>query len=253
MKICSFEGCGRKYCSKGYCKVHYGMLKKEVVLRPIGQPGRRKGSGTIRLCSIDGCGRKHEAKGFCKRHWSQQHYKRPFSDIQIREKNLNKLCSVNECKQRPCAHGYCQKHYYRWRTNGTTNLIPRTVARKECKQPGCETPKHNEGYCFRHYREVILQVPANPRGGHNKKPKEPCSVDGCEGFARIKGWCDKHYGRYRRNGDPLTCYRRPRQSSYVTVDNILKSKGNYSKLDDEEVLRENFSDIYNRYDEEACY
>ena len=252
MKLCTFEGCGRKYSAKGYCKVHNNILSKEGVVRPIkacGAPIRL----SPRLCSIEGCGRKHEAKGYCKGHWSQQHYKRPLSNLAIR--NIQpEFCKVQHCAGIPHAHGLCYKHYARWRNTGTTDLLPKIhSARKECKHPGCETNKHNQGYCYHHYRELVLKIPIKSRGGHNKKEKQPCAIDGCEGFARAKGWCEKHYGRYRRNGDPLTCYRRPRKSEYVNVDNILKNRGTYSKADDEEVLRENFADIYNRYDADRAY
>jgi hypothetical protein len=255
MRICTFEGCERKHGAKGLCKVHYNMWKIEGVVRPIGlaggwKRGNRK-EGIIRLCSIEGCGKKHEAKGLCKHHWSRQHYNRQNSIPRAR--NNGKICSVAECKDFAKSQGYCQKHYYRWRTNGTTDLIPRHIARKECAHEGCDTKKHNGGYCYHHYRVIVLKIECKPRGGHNKKPRVKCDVDNCDSFARVKGWCDKHYGRFRRNGDPLTCYRRPRKSEYVSLDNILKNKGTYSKLDDEEVLRENFSDIYNDMDRENHY
>lgn len=254
MRLCSFEGCGRKYCCKGYCKVHNNILRKEGVLRTIGLPGvpiKRK-QRKLRLCEIEGCGKKHEAKGFCKSHWSKQHYNRLHTPS--RQSNSGKLCSVINCKESAKSCGYCQKHYYRWRTNGTTDLIPLSVARKECLHKECEKPKHKDGYCYRHYRQFILKIECKPQGGRNKKPKVKCDVENCDGFARVRGWCEKHYGRYRRNGDPHTCYRRPRKSAYVSLDNILKNKGTYSKAEDEEVLRENFTDIYILYErEEACY
>ena len=86
---------------------------------------------------------------------------------------------------------------------------------------------------------------------HNKKQK--CDVDNCDSYARARGWCTKHYGRYLRHGDPLTCYRRPITSNYVTIDNILNDTGTYSKKYDDEILREHFSDIYNLYDHKNQY
>jgi hypothetical protein len=250
MKTCTFEGCERKYCAKGLCKVHNNILKKEGSLRPILVPCQKLTLRVTRFCSIEGCGKKHEAKGLCKYHWSKQYYNRP--NGVLRQRNSSKECSVTDCKNSACSHSYCQKHYYRWRTNGTTELIPRSVARKECLHKGCDTKKYNGGYCYKHYREFVLKIESKPRGRH-KQQKVKCDVDNCDNFARVRGWCDKHYGRFRRNGDPLTCYRRPRKSAYVSLDNILKNKGTYSKSDDKEVLMENFSDLYDRYDKDQSY
>lgn len=249
MKLCTFPGCERKYCASGYCKVHYNILKKEGAVRPIGFVGHSTRKPTIRLCSLEGCDRKHEAKGLCKKHWSQQHYNRQ------ERIHLAKICQVEGCEKERKARGYCLTHYMRWRNTGTTDIISRAKinSTKNCLHEGCNTKKRIGGYCHKHYRENVLQVLAKPRGGHNKKPKSPCDIDGCKNFARVRGWCDKHYGRFRRNGDPLTCYRRPRKSEYVSIDNILKAKGTYSKADDEEILRENFSDLYSRYERENAH
>ncbi len=173
MKLCTFEGCERKYAAKGLCKVHNNILKKEGKLRPINDVGRRIGSREIRLCDIEGCGKKHQAKGLCQSHWSRQHYGR--SDSPQRQSNIGKTCKVK------------------------------------------------------------------------------CDVDNCDKFAKAKGWCMKHYCRNKRHGDPLTCYRRPRKSAYISLDNILKNNGTYSKADDEEIFRENFSDLYNRHNQEKSY
>lgn len=240
MKLCTFEGCERKHSAKGFCKVHYNMWKLDHPLHVIGAPGGRKKNEIIRLCNIEGCGKKHEAKGFCKQHWSKQHYKR-LGNRQIKGANT---CSVDGCKNPYRAKGYCEKHYFRMRIHGTTELLPKKTPTKICKYPECERKKYISGYCCKHHREVLLQIPLKKRGGHNKKPKQKCEVDNCDNQATTKGWCSKHYVRYKRHGDPLTCYRRPRKSDYVSVDNIMKQKGTYSRRDDQEVLRETFGEFY---------
>lgn len=243
MKICTFEGCERKYSAKGYCKVHNNILKKEGVVREIGRVGASIKKHEIKFCSIEGCQRIHLAKGFCKSHWSQQHYNREVGFIRARVYGRS-LCSIFDCSCVAHSQGYCQKHYWRLRTNGTTDLLPKTNKPKKCSQIGCDTNKHNGGYCFKHYREIILKIQCKGRGGHNKKPKQKCDVDNCDYIASSKGFCHKHYGRYRRHGDPLTCYRRPRKSSYISIDNIMKDSGNYSKIDDEEILNDNFNYLH---------
>lgn len=220
MRTCTFEGCDRKYRAKGYCIVHYNMLKRGKALHPIGKPGRPvDSSGAMRLCCVEGCNKKHLAKGYCKPHWRQHYAGKPIGEIGVPRKKTATICKVSECNKPSRALGFCEKHYCRWRTHGTIDLIPRRVISKKC-------------------------------GHRDKKSKVKCDVDNCDNFARVRGWCTKHYQRYQRHGDPLTCYVRPRKSEYISIDNILKQTGNYSKEDDAEVLRESFSEIYHRYDQE---
>ncbi len=35
MKVCTFEGCGRKQICKGFCKAHYSQSRRGVELHPI--------------------------------------------------------------------------------------------------------------------------------------------------------------------------------------------------------------------------
>ena len=97
MKICTFEGCERKYSAKGYCKVHNNILKKEGIVRPIGLVGGRVGKSETRFCSLEGCQKVHMAKGFCKSHWSQQHYNREVGFIRTRNPARSSLYGIIDC------------------------------------------------------------------------------------------------------------------------------------------------------------
>lgn len=161
-----------------------------------------------------------------------------------------KTCMVTNCNKLHRCRGYCNKHYMRLLTNGTTELLSRPLASKECRHPGCNSKKRTAGYCYRHHREIVLKIPST---AFNNKEPQPCEVDDCDRFARVKGMCTLHYERVRRQGDPLTSYSRPRKSNYVSVDNIMNLRGTYSKSHDAEVLREHFSDVYKIYDRDDYY
>jgi hypothetical protein len=64
VKVCSVEGCGRKYVARGYCALHYAQKHKA-----------REFDGTIKerrsVCCIDGCNNKHWQHGYCKHHFNK--------------------------------------------------------------------------------------------------------------------------------------------------------------------------------------
>ena len=41
MKLCSFEGCGRKHAAKGYCETHYAQMLHGRPMAPIKPMGTR--------------------------------------------------------------------------------------------------------------------------------------------------------------------------------------------------------------------
>lgn len=222
INVCSFHGCGRTIRAKRLCAVHYNMMNRGEDLHEIGPQGGNRGSGggkSIHVtCTLEGCDNKHRAKGYCSTHYNQLTAKGSVNLVAKRGRPREVgTCIVDGCEGPHCGRGYCRKHYMRLRSTGSLELIP-----------------------GRH-------------GGAKRKPKQPCDVDNCERFAICRGWCSKHYERFMKHGDPLTCCRRPRKSEYVSVDNILNSRGTYSLNADSEVLRDSFSDlndIYDKYDEE---
>ncbi|HEY2811803.1 MAG TPA: hypothetical protein VGJ00_10505 [Rhabdochlamydiaceae bacterium] len=223
-------------------------------LHVIGKLGGSKAKGlhkSDRKCSFEGCTNAHRAKGWCSNHYNQiTKYGAPHKAIPREKAPNDKKCSVKDCQEPYKCKGYCLKHYTRWMANGTPELLPKILVRKECRHYGCTANKRTQGYCYKHYREIVLKIPSTRLQGNGKRV---CDVDDCENLARSKGMCDKHYQRTVRYGDPLTSYRRPRKSNYVSVDNIMNLRGTYSKSHDAEVLREHFSDVYKIYDKDDYY
>lgn len=60
-RVCSVDGCERKYESKGFCHKHYEHN------RIYGNPGPLK-KWTDAVCSVEGCDGKHKSKGYCAKH-----------------------------------------------------------------------------------------------------------------------------------------------------------------------------------------
>lgn len=74
-------------------------------------------------------------------------------------------------------------------------------ATRLCEFPDCGRPRSSRGgLCAGH---VYQQ-----RKGYDLTPIKPrrttCTVDGCAGQHYSRGYCETHYGRFKRNGDPLT-------------------------------------------------
>lgn len=152
MKTCTFEGCDRKYCALGFCKVHYNILKKEGKVRTIGLQGQRINYTPIRICTVPGCQKKHRAKGFCSGHWQQQKKKGSISHLRIH--GIIKICSVSDCNNKSSARGYCWKHYKRWEKYGNPDvLLPK--ASKICAHIVCEDFARCKGLCQKHYQRLL--------------------------------------------------------------------------------------------------
>jgi hypothetical protein len=193
----------------------------------------------MRICNFEGCLNKHRAKGWCSTHYNHLYKFDKPQKASIRIKSPeDKKCSVTNCLKTYACLGFCSKHYRRWKDNGTTELLPRKLIKKECTHKDCERIRHNIGYCYKHYREIILNIPCKQRGNFIGKQKEICDVGHCNIVAVAKGFCSKHYRRNKRHGDPLTCYRRPRKSQYISISNIMNDKGIYSCEDDVKIIRE---------------
>ena len=84
IRLCSVDGCSRKYALKGYCHAHakraYRGLPLDIPIggmhngKPRGKPCETKSyenSNSIKVCQVDGCDRKHQAKGYCKAHYNR--------------------------------------------------------------------------------------------------------------------------------------------------------------------------------------
>lgn len=63
-RICTVDGCDRKFYCKGFCRLHYGRWSRHGdPLRVIPHPGPQHVG-----CMVDGCDQKHHAFGYCSTH-----------------------------------------------------------------------------------------------------------------------------------------------------------------------------------------
>ena len=63
---CSYDGCEKRYYSRGYCRPHYERWKKNGSPEMVRVPRYD--------CSIEGCPNPHAARGWCSKHWQRWRY-----------------------------------------------------------------------------------------------------------------------------------------------------------------------------------
>jgi len=74
-KLCSAEGCNKKYYAKGYCEKHYDRFKR------LGSPDL---PNKIKLCAVDGCEGKYVGLGYCRKHYDKfKKYGDPTVNVKI--------------------------------------------------------------------------------------------------------------------------------------------------------------------------
>jgi hypothetical protein len=91
VKVCSFEGCGRRVVAHGLCTGHNAQVRKGRELTPIKPAGRQR-------CTVEGCGHLVNAGGLCSTHYAQH------------RQVAGPACSFSGCDGRVFGHGLCPGH-----------------------------------------------------------------------------------------------------------------------------------------------
>ena len=111
MKICKFEGCGRKHQSLGFCDTHYQQLRKTGETWEIGNRKRKK-----RICKFEGCENIHRAGGFCHSHYRQM--RETGKTWVIGSKQEKRICKFKGCDRFCVGSELCDAHYRQLRKTG---------------------------------------------------------------------------------------------------------------------------------------
>jgi hypothetical protein len=152
MRVCSIDGCDRKYRARGLCAVHYN---KNLSLRVI-KPLYRRPHGSA--CSIDGCEKPYLCKDMCERHYRQHkkygHIVATYKDIYP----IDRFSQKTIRKENGCIEwtGVCTKEGYgsisinnrkirthRFAYNYYIGDIPEgLLVCHHCDNPRCCNPQH---------------------------------------------------------------------------------------------------------------
>lgn len=64
-KECSVPECSREFLAKGYCRLHYGRVRRR------GTPGGASPLREPKQCAVEGCEREHKGGGYCGMHFER--------------------------------------------------------------------------------------------------------------------------------------------------------------------------------------
>lgn len=141
MKVCSVDGCGRKYYSIGYCVGHYAQIKKRGRIANNTIKLIRK-KGTFQKCKVMRCDKNMCALGYCKAHYEQSNKYGKIVSIELQKKYKGIPCIVKDCGKKVHSKGYCNKHYSQLRQYG--RIIDSEIDRTKRGLDGCFIRKHRD-------------------------------------------------------------------------------------------------------------
>lgn len=116
-KVCSVEGCERRYYGSGLCNMHWLRLRRTGDL-DRGRPERPS------TCIVDGCERAHYGKGYCRMHLRRVTLTGDPGDPRPIREQPKALCAIEGCDRERRRGGWCEGHWRRWKKKGDPGTHP---------------------------------------------------------------------------------------------------------------------------------
>lgn len=145
MKICDFEGCGRKVSRRNLCKTHYDQRRAGEELRPIGNQG-------LLVCEFEGCGKPRKGQGLCAGHLEQRKKGIELQPLRERKSKPVAICDFVDCEKPVKAKGLCQGHYSQF-NNGQELRPLNWRANRTCSFDNCDLQHYADGFCNGHFQQ----------------------------------------------------------------------------------------------------
>ena len=108
-RICSINGCVKRFHAKNLCKLHYERLKRT---------NTTNGPVIIKECQLPHCDGIHLALGYCSKHYTRLK-KTGTTNAPVKREG----CQVPHCDEIHHALGYCQKHHRRFVRHGDSSIL----------------------------------------------------------------------------------------------------------------------------------
>jgi hypothetical protein len=178
MRVCSVDGCDRKYDSHGLCHTHSRRLKNTGTVEPRDSINKGK------KCSVDGCDRDSHQTGRCGMHYAR-FFKYGTTDYSGKRKDWKgtKLLSPDGVEHTITIslRAFCMEH------NLQQQNMFKVIKGQRAHHSLWSCP--DAGF-----------VPKLTYGPRRKAPYRACSVEGCEGDSKTKDICERHSQRLRKFG-----------------------------------------------------
>ena len=142
-RVCSVEGCTRRYKALGFCNTHYN---RQLAGRDVEAPVRPPRAAT---CTYGDCKEPHVAMGFCKTHY----YRHKTGTAMEGRAPKPESCTHGDCPEPVDYSGLCQLHAGRNKKGQDMDAPKRVRDNSPCAVLSCNEPQKSKGLCWTHYRK----------------------------------------------------------------------------------------------------